>query len=119
MSSPGIVSPTVARLLLFFFLYLVLAIMAAVIIERSISAALKSLKLALKFEFTTDAGRLNLVSMILFVILIFTFNLHEMFTEMLSVQGTDRTDHVIAPTIMVGLFFLGSLVCVMLLEKKK
>jgi hypothetical protein len=119
MSLSDIVSPTAARLLLAFFLYLALTILAAVIIEKSIGAALKSLKLALKFEFTTDAGKLNLVSMILFVCVIFVFNLHEMLTDSLSIEGTNHSDHVTAPAILVGLFFLGSVFCVMLLEKKR
>lgn len=110
----------IERLLILVALNIALAILAAFLIQRSIGEALKSLKVALKSEFTTNVGRLNLVSMILIVILIFVFNLHEMLTDALVVDSAlRRQDHVIVPVTLVGFFFIGSLICVMLVERKK
>jgi hypothetical protein len=120
MNLTNLLNTTLGRLVLFFVLYAVLAILGAVIVERSMSVALKSLKLALKLEFTSEVGRLNLGMGVLFLFAVVLFNLHQMLAESLKVEGTaGGGDHVIVPAVLVGLFFLGSLVCVMLLEKKK
>jgi hypothetical protein len=120
MSITDAVSPTIVRLLVLFVLSVVLVILAVFVVERSVDGALKALKLAIKFEFTTDVGRLNLVAMILFVVVIFVFNLHAILTDALSVDSTSRpADHVTVPALLIGLFFFGSLFFVMLLERKK
>ena len=109
----------IERLLILVGLNIALAILAAFLIQHSISAALKSLKVALKSEFTTNVGRLNLVSMLLIAILIVIFNLHQMLTDALVVDGSLRQDHVTVPVALVGFFFIGSLICVMLVERNK
>lgn len=120
MSIPDAVSTTIARSLASLVLSLVLLILCVIVVERSVDGALKALKLAIKFEFTTDAGKLNLVAIILFVVVIFVFNLHAIITDALSVEGgSQHTDHVTVPTLLMGLFFSGSVFCVMLLERKK
>lgn len=111
---------TIPNLLTLIGLYLLLAFLAAIVVERSIAGAFKGLRLALKYEFTTDVGRLNFVGMILIVCLMFVFNLHEMFSSALSVEGATRPENrVIAPVALIGFFFVCSLICVMVVERKK
>src|SRR6266478_2884352 len=120
MSITDAVSPTIERLLVLFALSVVLVILAVFVVERSVDGALRALKLAIKFEFTTDTGRLNLVGMILFVVVIFVFNLHAVLTDALSVDSVARhDDHVTVPALLIGLFFFGSIFFVSLLERKK
>jgi hypothetical protein len=109
---------SIERLLIIVALHIALAILAAFLIQHSLSAALKSLKVALKSEFTTDVGRLNLVSMFIITVLIVVFNLHQMLTDALLVDSSLRQDHVTVPVALVGFFFIGSLICVMLVGKK-
>jgi len=45
-----------------------LAVAAMFLIERTLEGALKAVKVALKGEFTTDVGRLNLAGMVVFVV---------------------------------------------------
>ncbi|HKV92123.1 MAG TPA: hypothetical protein VJW20_06210 [Candidatus Angelobacter sp.] len=97
-----------------------LAFFAIFIIQRSIGETFKALKLALKSEFTTNTGKLNLVAMVLFAVVMLVFNLHEMIASALSVDGQMRAgDHVIAPALLLILLFIGSLVCVVVVEVKK
>jgi hypothetical protein len=111
---------SVRNLLVLIAIYLVLTFLAAIVVERSIGAAFKGLKLALKSELTSDVGRLNFVAMILMVLLMFVFNVHEMFSSALAVGGNPQTkDHVLGPAALVGFFFMGSLICVMLVERNK
>jgi len=120
MSMTDYLSPTAQRLIVLMLLYGLLVISAIFVVERSLNGALKALRLALKFEFTTDVGRLNFAGMILFVVAIFVFNLHAMLTDALSVQrAAQPADHVTVPALLIGLFVLGSLVIALLLEKKK
>lgn len=120
MSITDILSSTLSRRIISLLLYVLLVFLAVFVVERSLDGALRALRLAIKFEFTTDVGRLNFVAMILFVVVIFVFNLHPMLTDALSVNGVSQSaDHVTVPLILVGVFFLGSLVFALLLEKKK
>jgi hypothetical protein len=94
--------------------------LAAYIVRGSIAEALKGLKVALKSEFTTATGKLNFVSMILLVFVMVVFNLHEMVANALSVDGhAPVQNHVMGPALLVSLFFIGSLICVMIVELKK
>ena len=113
------VSQTPFRLLFVAVTWFLSLFLATLIIERSIEAAFKGVKLALKFEFTTDAGRLNLVGTILVVVVILVTNLHAMFAETLSTERSKPADHVTAPAVLIGVFIWGSMFIVMLLERKK
>jgi hypothetical protein len=100
-------------------LELVLAFAAVLLVEHSITGALKAVKVALKSEFTTDAGKLNLVGMLLFVFIYVFSNLHELASTALSLEKPVPPEtHTITALIFFGLGFLGSLICVMLIEKK-
>src|SRR5260370_29226405 len=118
MSITDAVSPTIARLLVLFVLSVVLVILAVFVVERSVDGALKAPKLAIKFEFTTDVGRLNLVAMILFVVVIFVFTLHPILTHALHAEGISQpAPHVPLPPLLIRFFFSGSLLCVLLLDR--
>jgi hypothetical protein len=94
--------------------------LAAFILEHSVTGAVKAVKLALKSEFTTDIGRINLVGMILFVILLFFTNLHQMVAAALSVDKPPPSENdVLAPAVLFGLGFVLSLICVLIVERKK
>jgi ACR3 family arsenite efflux pump ArsB len=111
---------SVVRLLLPIALYILLAFVAARLVTRSIREATRVLKLALKLEITSNVGRLNFIAMILYIVAMFVFNLHQMITDALSIEGTPRAEnHVVGPAILIGLFFIGSLICVMVVEKQK
>jgi len=101
-------------------LSILLVILAFILIERSLHGALKAFKLATKFEFTTDTGRLNFFGMLVVFLLMFVFNLHEMISKSLSVEGVSQTENrVNGPVTLVCLFVIGSLICVTFLERKK
>lgn len=112
-------SITIWRLLLVVGLDIILAIIAVYLVERSIEGALKAVKVALKFEFTTDVGKLNLAGMIFFVVLLIFGHLHETLANAMSVEKPASADsHFLAPVILFGLGFVGSLVCVLIMERK-
>jgi hypothetical protein len=93
---------------------------AARILEHSVNQALKSLKLALKFEFTSNVGKVNLAAMILFAVLIFAFNLDQVISDSLAAgRANPPQNHVTGPAILLGLLFIGSVLCVMVVEKQK
>ena len=95
-----------------------LAVGATLLIEHSLSGALKAVKFALKSEFTTDTGKLNLIGMILLVFIFIFSDLHDYAANALSNQKpAPAENHVLAPVLMIGLLFVGSLVCVLLVEK--
>ena len=120
MSITDVLDSTLARRVISFVLYAALVILALFVVERSLTGALKAVKLAAKFEFTTDAGKLNCLAMVLFVVVIVVFNLHPMLSAGLSEGGASQSaDHVIGPGILIGLFLLGSILSVLLLEKDK
>ena len=113
-------SPSAEAYLKIAVLTLLLAVAGGIIIKHSVAAALKGLKTAFKAELKTDAGRLNLFGMVLFLVAIFVFNLEQLISDSLSVGGLARSQNrVIAPGILIGLFIIGSLFCVMYLEKGK
>jgi|SRR6266566_2913143 len=118
MNITDVLESTLARRIISLLLYAALVVLAVFVVERSLGGALKAIKLAAKFEFTTDAGKLNFLAMVLFVVVIVVFNLHPMLTAGLKEGGASQSaDHVIGPGILVGLFLLGSLLSVLLLEK--
>lgn len=111
---------SIYRLLILVALNVALVIVAAYVVKHSIREALNALKVALRSEITTVTGRLNFISMVLIVLAMFVFNLHEMVANALSVDGKPLAgDHVIAPAALIGLFFVCSLICVMIVEIKK
>lgn len=94
--------------------------LATLILEHSVNHTIKSLKVALKFEFTSNVGKVNLAAMILFAILIFAFNLDQVISDSLTAGGPNPPqNHVTGPAILLGLLFIGSLLCVMVVEKQK
>jgi hypothetical protein len=100
-------------------LYAGLLFVSAFVFSHSIEGAVKALKLALKSEFTTDTGRINLAGMILLVVFFFFSNLHEMVTTALSTERPPGPEeHFVAPATLLGLFFFGSLICVLIMERK-
>jgi len=110
----------VLRILTLLVLTVGLTFFAIFIIQRSVSETFKALRIALKFEFTTNTGKLNLVAMVLFAVVMLVFNLHEMIAGALNIDGQIRTgDHVIGPALLLILLFIGSLVCVVVVEVKK
>jgi hypothetical protein len=119
MSFTDVFTPSVIRILVFIILYVILAIVVAFLVERSLVGALKGLKLALKAEFTTDAGRLNFFSIFFLTVLALLFNLHAMVSDSLRVGQGEGGDHVLGPLVVLGIVFLGSVICVLLLERKK
>jgi hypothetical protein len=111
---------TIRNTLIFLAVGAVSVFLAAFVVERSVAAALKCIKLALKSEFTSAVGRLNFVSMILFFVFMFIPNLHRMIADSLIVGGVSQSnDNWIAPAALLGVFFMGSLICVMIIEKRQ
>lgn len=101
-------------------LEIIFFILAVFLVERSIEGALKAVKVALKSEFTTDTGRVNLIGMILLVFVYVFSDLHEMAANALAVEKpAPSQSHLIAAVALFGLGFIGSLICVLLMEKKK
>jgi len=97
-----------------------LAVAALFLIERTLEGALKAVKVALKGEFTTDVGRLNLAGMVVFVVLAIVFHLHEAFAKLLIEDNPTAWDvGVLAPVTLFGLLFIGSLICVAVVETAK
>jgi hypothetical protein len=68
--------------------------------------------------FTTDAGKLNFFIFFL-TVLALLFNLHAMVSDSLKVGQGEGGDHVLGPLIVLGIVFLGSVICVLLFERKK
>jgi hypothetical protein len=58
--------------------------------------------------------------MILLVFVMVFSDLHQVVSDGLSVESVSRArDHVTVPMALVSLFLIGSLICVMLVEKEK
>lgn len=114
-----ILQSPIGKLVISVVLFAILTILALYVVERSVIAALKGLKFALKNELTSDTGRVNLLGAVLLAVVLVVFNLHEMVTEGLKVDGASKGDHVVVPCVLLGLFLLGSTICVLLLEKEK
>jgi len=110
---------SVARILLTAGLEIALTLGAVFLVERSLEGALKAVKFALKSEFSTDTGRVNLVGMILLVFFLVFSNLHEAATRALSVEKpAPAENYVLVPEILFFLGFLCSLICVLIMERK-
>jgi len=114
------VSMTIYRLLLIAAFFIISAIVSASLLHHTMKEALAALKMAFKYEFTSNVGRLNFISMILFVFVILVLNLEQMLANSFSTEGVSRTENsAIVTILLVGVLFLGSLICVMIIEKKK
>lgn len=101
-----------------FSLFLIWA--AAFLLERSLDATHKMLKMAFKAEFTTEVGRLNAILMFLVTFLIVFSNLHEMLANAMKVQAGEAVGgHWTVTILLCGLFFQGSIFSVILLERKR
>jgi hypothetical protein len=95
-------------------------ILAAYILNHSMQAMLKGIKAAFQGELKTDAGRVNLVGMLLFVFLYIFSDLHQLVANVLSVEKpAPAENHVIVGVLLFGLGFVLSLICVMVVESKK
>lgn len=93
---------------------------AAFLLERSLDATHKMLKMAFRAEFTTEVGRLNAILMFLFTFLIVFSKLHEMLANAMKTQaGEAAGGHWIVTILLCGLFFQGSIFSVILLERKR
>jgi hypothetical protein len=100
-------------------LNIVLMIAATFLMTHSIGGAIKAVKVALKSEFTTDTGRLNLVGMILLVFVMVFFGLHATLGDALSVEHPAPSEYqVLAPMVLFGLGFVCSMICVLAVERK-
>lgn len=106
------------RLLIVVALETTLLYVAALIVERTIDGAIKAVKVGLKYEFSTGTGRINLAGMILLVFVLVFTELHEMVTSALSVDKPPPAGNsVVVITMLVGFFFVGSVICVLIAEK--
>jgi hypothetical protein len=119
MSVQDVFTPSVIRVIIFIVLYAALAFVVTFLVERSLAGALKGLKLALKAEFTTDAGKLNFFSIFSLTVLAILFNIHAMVSDSFKVGQAEGGDHVLGPLSVLGVAFLGSLICVLLFERRK
>ena len=111
---------TIYRLLILLALYAALAFGASYIVHHTMKETIRGLKLALKSEFNSTIGRLNFIAMILLFVLLLVGDLHKMLATALSVEGAAQSEsNIITPVVLLGLFFLCSLICVMVVDKKK
>lgn len=95
-------------------------LLAAYLLNHSVQAMLKGIKAAFQGELKTDAGRVNLVGMLLFVFLYIFSDLHELAANMLSVEKPAPAEsHVIVGVLLFGLGFVFSVICVMVVESKE
>jgi hypothetical protein len=116
---PAVISGAISVLVVLA-LSLLLIWAAAYLLERSLDATHKMLKMAFKAEFTTEVGRLNAILMFLFTFLIVFSNLHEMLANAMKTEsGQPVGGHWIVTILMCGLFFQGSIFSVILLERKR
>jgi hypothetical protein len=99
-----------------------LALLLAVgaIIERTFGRAVKTLKPLLKAEFFTGLGALNFAAVLLvFFVFVFT-TLHKSVADAMSVIKPVPPEHEPAITaVHVCWFFIGSVIAVGLLERKR
>ncbi len=96
-----------------------LLILAALIVERTIEGALKAVKVGLKYEFSTGTGAVNLAGMILLVVVLVFTELHETAANALSVEKpAPAGSALVVILLLVGIFFTGSVICVLVSEKK-
>ncbi len=101
-------------------LEIVLAYVAFILVERTFAGALRALKLALKFEFTTDTGKMNFVGVVILTLLTIFTNLHEALGNALSTERPAPSQAaVLAPLVLFGLVFVISMICTLLMERKE
>jgi hypothetical protein len=97
-----------------------LLLLTAYLLNHSMEGMLKGIKVAFKGEFKTDAGKLNLIGMLVFAFLYIFSDLHELAVNALSVEKpAPPQSHVIVGVLLFGLGFVLSLVCVMIVERKE
>jgi hypothetical protein len=97
-----------------------LLVLTPYLLNHSMEGMLKGIKVAFKGEFKTDAGRLNLIGMLVFAFLYIFSDLHELAANALSVEKPAPSEsHVIVGVLLFGLGFVLSLVCVMVVEKEE
>jgi hypothetical protein len=111
---------TILHLLLAVSLVAGFLLLAAYLLNHSMQAMLKGIKAAFQGELKTDAGRVNLVGMLLFVFLYIFSDLHELAANVLSVEKpAPAENHVIVGVLLFGLGFVLSIICVMVVESKQ
>lgn len=114
-----IANPQVLQIILVVLLEAGMLLLAAYLLTHSVDGMVKGIKVALKGEFRTDAGKLNLIGMILFAILYIFSDLHEVVVESLSVtKPAPAGSHVVVGVLLFGLGFVISLFIVMISEIK-
>lgn len=107
------------QVLLLAALTVLLMFAAALLIQHSVSGAVKAVRVALNSEFKTETGRVNLVGMILLVIIIMSLHLEDTLANALAVQHPAPSEYrVLAPMTLFFLGFVGSVICVSLMERK-
>ena len=100
-------------------LNIVLAYAAFILIEHTFKGALKALRLALKFEFTTDTGKMNFVGVVILTLLTIFTDLHEALGNALSTEKPAPSHAaVLAPLVLFGLVFVISMICTLLMERE-
>lgn len=108
----------IAQILIVVSLEIGFLFVAAYLLNHSMGQMLKGLKVALKGEFRTDAGKLNLVGMLLLAFLYVFSDLHEAAINSLSVEKpAPQSSHLIGALVLFGLGFVFSLICVMVVER--
>jgi len=92
---------------------------ASFILTHSMTAAMKVIRSAVKYEFKTDSGRLNLISAVLLLFLILFSNLDRAVAIALSPTHvlSNETSEIV-PIFLFFVFLTGSLICVTVLEYK-
>jgi len=100
-------------------LFLLLLLFAARLLGHSIENAIKIMKSAFKNEFKTDAGRLNLLSLVLYIFLAAFFNVDKIAAIALNPSHSDSDQMTrIVVFFLFCLLASGSFVCVAILECK-
>jgi hypothetical protein len=114
-----ITNPQTLQVVLVVLLETGLLLLSAFLLTHSVDGMMKGIKVALKGEFNTDAGKLNLIGMILFAILYIFSDLHQIVAETLSVtKPAPGESHVVVGVLLFGLGFVISLLIVMISEIK-
>lgn len=100
---------------------IVLAVASFWLVEKSFAGALRGLRTALKQELTTDTGRVNLAGMVLLAFGFIFISLHDMASKVLGIGETSaRSEYVpLFLLMLLGLFFIGSLICLAVVERKR
>lgn len=99
----------------------VLLLLSFVLVEKSFEGALKGVKVAIKSEISTDAGRLNLVALLMLVFLLIFNKLHDSVTTAGNNQHLSgaQEPNPLLQFLMISGFALGSVFCVGLFEIRR